>query len=233
MHRFDVSIVIACYNEIPHLEQSVDEIRAVMDQTRYTYELIFVDDDSRDNTQDIIRKLERIHPDVKTLFHAENRGRGGTVADGIQLAEGRYVGYLDIDLEVHARYIPSLIFALQQGNEVATASRVEKLQWLKLHRYVSTRGYRWLSQKVLRHGLKDTETGFKFFDRTRILPILAQVGDQGWFWDTEIMVRARRKGLKIVEIPCLFAHRADKKSTVNLFRDSCDYLAKLYRFKRQ
>ena len=78
----------------------------------------------------------------------------------------------------------------------------------------------------------DTETGFKFFNRGKILPVLEQVQDKRWFWDTEIMVRALWNGLNITEIPCLFMRRSDKKSTVNLRKDIWDYLAKLYRFQK-
>lgn len=229
----DVSVVIATYNEGPYLADSVAQIRAVLEQTRLAYELIVVDDASRNDTPQVVRRLAAEHANVlRAVFHEQNQGRGGTVSDGIRLARGRYVGFLDIDLEVHARYIPAMVLALQAGWDVATAYRVYRLDLRHLLRQVLSAGYRRLSQGLLHHCLTDTETGYKFFRRERILPVLDACRDRGWFWDTEVMVRAQRAGLRIVEIPCVFTYRFEKSSSVNVVRDVADYLVKLWRFRR-
>jgi GT2 family glycosyltransferase len=80
--------------------------------------------------------------------------------------------------------------------------------------------------------LRDTETGFKFFNCARALPVLESIRDPGWFWDTEFMVRAARAGLRIVEIPGAYIRRADKTSTVRGLRDSFRYFGKLLAFRR-
>jgi hypothetical protein len=95
------------------------------------------------------------------------------------------------------------------------------------------RADRHLSRWVLGHRLRDTEAGFKFFDREAILPILDRVQDTGWFWDTEIMIEAHRAGLRIAEIPCVFRHRRDSASTVRLTRDVWNYLVQIYRYRRR
>jgi hypothetical protein len=79
--------------------------------------------------------------------------------------------------------------------------------------------------------LKDPETGYKFFKRERVLALLDQVQCEGWFWDTEIMVRALIAGLTIREVPCLFVRRYDKASSVKLVADSLDYARNLWRFR--
>jgi glycosyltransferase involved in cell wall biosynthesis len=232
----DVSIVVACYNEVAHLERSVGELVAVLDGTRYRYELIFVDDCSRDGTPDLIQELARKHGErirLKTLFHAENTGRGGAVMDGFRMAEGRVIGYLDIDLEVHARYVPSMVAAVLEGWDGATAFRVYKVGRGVLLRHVLSHFYRWMCRALLRVRSRDTETGFKFFDRERIAPVLAETRYTGWFWDTEVMALAEASGLRITEIPCLFLRRRDKKSTLRVWRDSLEYLGHLVRFRRR
>ena len=173
------------------------------------------------------------HPDknFRKLFHTHNTGRGRTVADGFRLACGDFVGYLDIDLEVHARYVPSMVLALRQGADVATAHRIYKVQPRLFNRFVLSTGYAWLMRHLLGIHLKDTETGFKFFRRETVLPVLDEVHDERWFWDTEIMVRSLLHGHRIVEIPCLFIRRYDKQSTVNVVVDSWDYFRKLWRFR--
>ena len=230
----DLSLVIPCYNEEPVLEESIHQVVEIMDHANWSYEIIFVDDCSRDNTRDIILRLIQKYPDkdFRKLFHEHNRGRGRTVTDGVQMARGRVAGFIDIDLEVHARYIPSMMIALGTGAEMVFAERIYKLHIRFFHRHFFSRGYRFLVCCLLGVQLRDTESGFKFFDRKKILPILDEIEDDGWFWDTEVVVRADLAGLRIVEIPCLLIRRYDKESTVNLLRDISNYLVKLWKFRK-
>jgi glycosyltransferase involved in cell wall biosynthesis len=231
----DISIVIACYDEEALLEESVNKVMAVMDATCWKYELIFVDDCSHDNTRQIINRIIAEKPKrlLKKLFHERNMGRGKAVTDGLLMAAGTYAGYLDIDLEVGAHYIPVMIITLQEGADVATAFRVYKESLNLFFRAILSIGYRFLVHWMLKIPVKDTETGYKFFNRGRILPILTKATDPGWFWDTEIMALSHHANLKIVELPCLFIRRSDKKSSVNVFHDSFEYLIKLVKFSHE
>jgi glycosyltransferase involved in cell wall biosynthesis len=230
----DLSLVIACYNEEYELAESVRQVVEVLDSARWSWEMIFVDDVSRDRTRELIDRLiaQYSGKNFRKLFHERNTGRGRTVTDGFHLARGRFIGYIDIDLEVHARYIPSMLLALEQGADVATAHRIYKVQPRLFIRFIASQGYAHLMRWLLGVYLKDTETGYKFFNRERILPLLDQVENERWFWDTEIMVRAALAGLIIQEIPCLFIRRYDKQSTVNVIADSIDYFKNLWRFRK-
>jgi len=230
----DVSLVLACYNEERVLEQSVAQIVEVLDNTRYSYEVIFVDDCSQDRTRELIDKVIARYPDkrMSKILHEENKGRGGTVADGIRASRGDVAGFIDIDLEVHARYIPSCVNAVRNGADIAAGRRVYKLNLRSLDRYIMSAGYVWLVRRLLGVDLNDTETGYKFFKRERILPVLEEIEDQRWFWDTEVMVRSYYRNYQIVEIPCLFLRRFDKTSTVHPLRDTVDYFRKLWRFRK-
>jgi hypothetical protein len=88
-----------------------------------------------------------------------------------------------------------------------------------------SRGYRALVRWRLDVPLVDTETGYKFFRRDRILPVLDKVSDRGWFWDTETMLMAYLAKLQIIEIPALFERRT-------VFRDSLLHFKKLNQFSR-
>ena len=230
-----LSLVLACYNEAEHLRDSFREILDVLLNLGRPFEVIFVDDSSRDDTPRIIREIIESDPglDLRVILHETNRGRGTTVSDGFRMARGEIAGFLDVDLEVHARYIPSLVRAIERGAEVATVRRIYALQLGSLDRYLMSRGYSWLVRTLLRSRIRDTETGYKFFRRERILPLLEEIQDPGWFWDTEFMVRAERRGLRIVEIPGAYVRRDDKTSTVRGLRDSLRYLGKLMAFRRR
>ena len=227
-------MVLACYNEEETLEASFREIRKALDSLRGTSEVIFVDDVSRDRTREIIGRIVAEDPGrVRAILHETNKGRGGTVNDGFRASRADIVGFLDVDLEVHARYIPSLVAAIEEGADVATVRRIYAFQARSLDRYFMSRGYSLLVRRLLGVPLLDTETGFKFFRREALLPVLDAIHDPGWFWDTEFMVRAHLRGLRIAEIPGAYVRRDDKTSTVRGLRDSWTYFRKLVAFRKE
>jgi glycosyltransferase involved in cell wall biosynthesis len=230
----DLSLIIACYNEEPLLEDSVRQVLAILACLNLTYEIIFVDDCSKDNTRQIIQKLIEKYPEknLRALYHEINCGRGRTVSDGFLAATGSIVGYLDIDLETSARYIPSMVIAIQEGADIATAHRIYKLHPRLFVRFLLSQGYHRLVQLFLNLPLHDTETGYKFFRRDVALSLLDQVEDEHWFWDTEIMARAYWADYKINEIPCLFLKRYDKKSSVRVVKDTVEYFNQLWKFRQ-
>ena len=229
-----LSLVLACYNEEEILAESFREIRETLDGLGRPYEIVFVDDVSRDRTREILREIVAGNPDVSlnVILHAENKGRGATVTDGFRAARGEIAGYIDVDLEVHPRYIPSLVRAIERGADVAVVRRIYAFQLRHLDRYFMSRGYSFLVRKMLGTSLRDTETGYKFFRRQTLLPVIDAILDPAWFWDTEFMVRAARRGLRIEEIPGAYVRRQDKTSTVRGLRDSFIYFFKLLAFRR-
>jgi glycosyltransferase involved in cell wall biosynthesis len=230
-----LSLVVACYNEEEILAASFSEVRSVLLEWGRPFEIILVDDVSRDRTREILADIERDNPDLDltVILHERNQGRGATVTEGFRAARGAITGFLDIDLEVHPRYIPSLVRAIEKGADVATLRRIYAFQLRSLDRYFMSRGYSWLVRELLGAPLHDTETGFKFFRRETLLPLLDAIEDPGWFWDTEIMVRALAAGLRIEEIPGAYVRRFDKTSTVRSLRDSASYFGKLVSFRRR
>jgi glycosyltransferase involved in cell wall biosynthesis len=227
-----ITVVLACYNEEETLAVSFQEIWKTLSDFNREFEVLFVDDVSRDRTREIIAGIVAAHPDrVRAIYHERNQGRGATVTDGFRAARGQIVGFLDVDLEVHSRYIPSLVRAIEDGADVATVHRIYALQVRALDRYLMSRGYSFLVRHLLAVSLRDTETGYKFFRRAALLPVLDEIADPGWFWDTEFMVRAVRRGLTVREIPGAYVRREDKTSTVRGLRDSIDYFGKLLRFR--
>lgn len=230
-----LSLVLACYNEAEHIEASFAEIRETLLQAGWPFEVVFVDDCSRDATPDIVRAIVAGHPalDLRLVRHERNRGRGATVTDGFRAARGEICGYLDVDLEVHPRYVPSLVRAIEKGADVATVQRIYAFQPRSLDRYFMSRGYSFLVRRLLDLPYRDTETGYKFFRRRAVLPLLDEVRDAGWFWDTEFMARAARRGLRVTEVPGAYVRRMDKTSTVRGLRDSLRYLRQLLRFRRE
>lgn len=230
----DFSLVLPCYNEQGLFADSMMRIRDALDASKYAYEIIFVDDTSADNTRALIAAYCKTHRTSRALYHKTNTGRGRAVADGMRMARADIVGYMDIDCEVSPVYLPRLIDIVKKKKaDVVIGRRYYRSSFRALVREILSRGYQWISDRMIGTGGLDTETGYKVFRKKTILPILDKTTNSGWFWDTEIIVRSRLAGLRITEVPVLFLRRFDKHSSVNIFSDTLEYIRQLIRFRRE
>jgi len=111
-------------------------------------------------------------------------------------------------------HLPALVQAIRDGSDVATGSRLmpESDIVRTQGREVASRGYNFLVRAVLKSRLYDHQCGFKAFRRASILPLLDTIEAPHWFWDTELLVRAQKKGYRIAEFPVRW--RTGDKTTV-------------------
>jgi len=234
-HKYDLSLILACFNEAEIFSQSIKQIVQVLDKTDWTYEIIFIDDSSFDKTPQLIKQALQRYPrkHMSMFFHKKNQGRGQTVSDGFSKAKGKIVGFVDIDLEIPAWYIPRFVESVNGKVDGAVARRVYDLNFNGIVRWVLSKGYIWIRQQVLTLPVHDTEAGYKFFKRDKILPVLKTCKEPRWFWDTEIVAKALQQKLCLIEIPVIFVRRHDKTSTVHLIHDVVEYLAKLWKYRKE
>lgn len=231
----DFSLILPCYNEEPIFENNVKHILKVLEQSTLNFEVIFVDDKSKDRTKKLIQKVCKLNPKkVRALYHEKNKGRGATVVDGILAANGVVVGYMDIDCEVSPIYISEIVnLILENSADVVLGKRIYRTTFKSLIREILSFGYQAFANIMLDTDNLDTESGYKFFNRKKIMPLLKYADHNHWFWDTQIVILAKRKGLKIREVPVLFLRRFDKISSVRIFADVWDYCVNIFKFRRQ
>lgn len=228
----DFSLVIACYNDAPHLRANVTLLNQYLSNTNWRYEFIFVEDASRDNSAEVVRQcvsdLNALGVPNQAIFHKQNVGRGGTVSEGIMAAAGKIVGFIDIDLEHKMDGLVPMYELIQRGAaDVLVGSRVIANPWAKPLRVVTSLTYRALIRRFIKLPVGDTEAGFKLFRRDAIIPVLSRTQNKAWFWDTEVLHRAHLAGLTLAEHPILFVENRTKKSTVRLLPDTLAYIAAL------
>ena len=231
----EFSLVLACYNEESIFAGNIIYIIETLNRSTLHYEIIFVDDVSRDNTRYLIKKTVKKYPKIcRAFYHEKNRGRGATVTDGFMAAKGSVVGYIDFDCEVSPVYIPEAVALIQNKKaDMVIGKRIYRTTLVSLIREILSVGYQIFSNMLLGTAKIDTESGYKFFDKKKILPILKDADHPGWFWDTQVVVLAQRKKLKIIELPVLFLRRFDKQSSVKIFSDTYDYLINIWKFYRK
>ncbi len=221
----DLSVVIACYLDAPHVYENSMRLANYFLATRLNVEFIFVEDCSPDHTraeiERTVEELKKTSLATKTLFHQSNTGRGGAVMDGIRLASGNIVGFIDIDLEhLHDAILPMYLEMLDKNYDIVIGKRLMLYPGLYLSRSITSYVYRFLLRVFVKMPVTDSETGLKLFRRSKILPIINLCRDKHWFWDTEVLHRAHLDGLIIHEHTIVFCKNLEKQSTVKLFSDS-------------
>jgi len=232
--HIDLSLILPCFNEHAVFEKSVACILSTLKDSSYTFEIIFVDDGSSDDTRMLITNVCKTQTSCTYILHTQNDGRGAAVTDGIRIAKGDVVGYIDIDLEVSPVYIPDIVSLIKKGDaDVVVGNRIYRTSAGSMIREILSVGYRKLSDWIIGTGGVDTESGYKFFNRKRFLPVLKTIKDKRWFWDTESIVRSRKIGLVIKEVPVLFIRRFDKVSSVHIIRDTLTYFWDIWRFRKE
>ena len=201
------------------------------------YEIILVDDCSPDGTRAVIEALILKYPDVpiRKVYHEHNQGRGAAFMTGFGVSTGEYVGFFDIDLEVSAVYmIEALRVLCHKRSDLVVGLRIYKVSFLSFYRHILSRCYRLLVATCLRIPIAlDSESGYKFFRRAALQKYVGRFHYKGWFWDTEVVTRFYRDGMKVDSFPCLFIRDGSRRSTLRPIRDSIEYIRNLIGFRRQ
>ncbi len=230
----DCSLVLPCFNEATHFQSSVVHILSSLSLSRYRYEVIFVDDGSSDATRKMIQSVCKKYSQCRYVFHTKNQGRGAAITTGMFQSKASIVGYMDIDCEVSPLYVPSCVQILKTGKaDVVVGKRIYRTSLFSIVREILSVGYRIFAGYLLDTGGIDTESGYKFFNKKTFQPVLSSIRDTGWFWDTESVVLAKKRGLRIVEMPVLFLRRLDKHSSVHLVKDTWAYIKNVWSFYRR
>jgi glycosyltransferase AglD len=201
-----VSVVIPVYNDLPALKEAVPLTLKMMDEGFSGFEIIIAEDASTDGSTEYAASWQEKDSRVTHLHRDQRLGRGSALTTAVLKAKGDVFCYFDVDLATDMLYLPLLIRAVVEGADIATGSRLLSGSNIirSVGREVKSRGYNWLVRFFLRSRLKDHQCGFKAFKKDKLLSILPEIQDTHWFWDTEVLVRAQRKGYTIEEIPVIW-----------------------------
>jgi glycosyltransferase involved in cell wall biosynthesis len=218
----DVTVVLPALNEADIIEQTVDKISQTLKTCGYTYEIIIAEDGSTDGTDKKAEKLTQLSY-VRHLHSDKRLGRGMALSNSFRQSNGAVLIYMDVDLATDLKHLSQLINAVTaDGYLLATGSRRLSQSNAKrtFTRSFASKSYNFMVRLFLRSKVKDHQCGFKAFQREMILPLLDEVTANHWFWDTEVLVRAQRKGYKVKEFPVEW--KSTRETKVKLFHDSFD-----------
>jgi cellulose synthase/poly-beta-1,6-N-acetylglucosamine synthase-like glycosyltransferase len=189
-----VSLIIPAYNEEAGIAQAAIEADDALRLLGVPYEILIVDDGSRDATAQAVRETSRAKPSVMLLRHAVNRGYGAALRTGFEAARGERVAFTDADCQFHLADL-AVLLVLTDSHPIAVGYRVDRQDtWL---RKFYSRGYNLLVRLLLGTMVRDIDCALKVFRRDALLCVLPDT--RGFFVNTEMLTRARQLGIAVAE----------------------------------
>ncbi len=200
-----LSVVIPAYNEEKRISETLYSINTYLNKQDYDYEIIVVVNGSTDRTYDIVKELESGNISKATAINLKQGGKGNAVKRGIlDKADGDVIMFMDADNATPISEIEKLLPFLKDGYDVAIGSRYLNPETVKvrqpLYRVILSRGANLLIQVLAVPGIKDTQLGFKAFNKKAAKEIFPLVTISRWGFDMEVLTIALKRGFKIKEV---------------------------------
>jgi dolichyl-phosphate beta-glucosyltransferase len=225
-----LSLVIPAYNEADRLPPSLERVRAHLDSTGEEYEVIVVDDGSDDATAAVAQRVAQSWPQLEVVVLSQNTGKGGAIRAGILRARGEHRGFSDADLSTPIEDLPRLRSRLSGRCHVAIASRAAPGARIAVRqerrRELMGKTYNRILRLVALPGIRDSQCGFKVFTADAAVSCFEPLRTMRFGFDAEVLVRARRMGWEIAEVP-VSGWRHVEASRVHPLRDSSRMLLDL------
>ncbi len=231
------TIIFPVLNERLRLEKGVTKTVNYLQKIAYEdYEIIIVDNGSEDETPQIAAALCKKYPKVR-YERINVRGVGAAFRKGVAVSSGDVVGYMDIDLSTNIRHLGEAIHLFETREEVeyingSRFARQSDTRGRKWYRKITSQGLLILLKLVL--GMKSTDAicGFTFVRRKQALSLIRGCSnDNGWFYMIEFLLRAEKRGVRVLDYPVEW--QEDYNTTVKVFKTICNYLVQIARLYRE
>jgi len=221
--------VIPAHNEESRLPRTLRQVFAFLEEQAYSSEVLVVENASTDRTLEIAREFEAGHPALR-VFHEDKRGKGFAVRRGILEAQGRFRFICDADLSMPIQEVNNFLPPLQNGFDIAIASREAPgaIRYNEpAYRHWGGRAVNLAIRLLILPGLNDTQCGFKCFRGEVAEMLFRQQTLHGWSFDIEILYLARRHGNRLIEIPIDWYYESESK--VNAVSDAIHMIGDIFR----
>ncbi|MBI2268171.1 MAG: glycosyltransferase [Candidatus Blackburnbacteria bacterium] len=234
-----LSVVVPAYNEEQNIRKGApDRLISYLEKQNYSWEVLFVDDGSVDDTAKLLEKYKDKNKRICLIKNA-HQGKAATVMTGVMAATGQIILFTDTDQATPIKEVEKFLPYFEQGYDVVIGSRHGRAG-MPFLRKVMAYGFVILRTLVLRLPFKDTQTGFKAFSKVaahKIFKSLRIFGQSGVIkgaavkagFDIEILFVARKLGHKIREVPVEWHHPGTTR--VNPLKDSIEALGDMLRIR--
>lgn len=202
-----LSIIIPAYNEAESLPELSIWIQKVMDENQFSFEMIFIDDGSKDNTWQVIEKLASENKNIKAIKFQRNYGKSPALNEGFKMAQGEYIITMDADLQDSPEEIPSLISHLENGNYDLVSGWKQLRKDNKLTKNIPSKLYNAVTGRMSGIKLHDMNCGLKIYknkviksievygEMHRYIPVLAKFAGFDKIGEKPVQHQKRKYGL--------------------------------------
>jgi len=224
-----LSIIIPAFNESARIGSALRQVLACVRQRNWPAEVIVVNDGSRDNTAEIVRRFVAENPIVRLIENPVNRGKGFSVRNGMLHASGDVMMFTDADLSSPMEETERLLAAIREGADIAIGSRwLDKGRQTKhqpWYRQMFGRCFNLVTRLVMGLPFADTQCGFKAFRREAAYTVFQLQRIERWGFDPELLFIALKRGYRVREVPVTWGH--DERSRLSYIRDGIKMLEEL------
>jgi dolichyl-phosphate beta-glucosyltransferase len=229
-----LSIVVPIFNEEQILNDSIKELQECFIQNKGLLELIIVNDRSTDNSLEIVKNRFYTNQNIKIIDNKIRKGKAISVRDGIMMAEGEYIIFIDADLSVPVKEIKKILTHARSDTDVIIGVRDENNKTTviikPLYRKAISKIYNCLCNILFfKNKIIDIGCGFKAFKREVARDLFSNLYIKSWVFDVEILSKAIEKKYKIVQVPVDWAFKG--KSHLNIYKDLVVAFCELLKFK--
>jgi dolichyl-phosphate beta-glucosyltransferase len=241
MNNTSLSVIIPAYNEEINIRLgAVDKVIRYLEKQSYNWELLIVNDGSTDNTRQLLNDISKANKNIKILDN-QHQGKAATVISGLLEAKNDIVIFTDLDQATPINQIEKIIPWFNRGYDIVIGSRNQHREGAPILRIIMARGFMFLRSFILGlHGIKDTQCGFKAFQRNIIKKLFTKLllYKQGKHitgamvtagFDIEMLYLATKLELKIKEVPVEW-HYVDTRR-VSPIKDSLQGLYDIIQIK--
>ena len=227
-----IDVVIPVYNEENALPVSIPKLcEFLRGNLANPWRVTIADNASIDGTRGVSEQLSRDFESVNYLYLPE-KGRGRALRTAWLGSECDLVSYMDVDLSTDLSHFPQLVASLESGCQVAIGSRLSKgsrVTQRSFKREFTSRGYNKLIWSMFFVGFPDAQCGFKAMTRQAAQAIIPHIKNNNWFFDTELLIIAEKRGYRIGVVPV--AWDDDPSSTVNVVKTASEDIKGLLRLR--
>ncbi len=233
-----IIFVVPVHNEEKIITNNIEKLMQFGERQAYPFDwrILVVVNGSSDQTLEMARSLEDRFPGRVSVLDFPEPGRGAALKRAWLASDADIVMYMDIDLAVSLEHLMELVLPILAGESdmvIGSRNLIDSKVKRSLLREAISQSYNFLSRLILNHGFSDLQCGFKAIRLDAFKSIASRLDTTHWFFDTELVVWARRQGLVIKEIPVDWSENRfeRRKSKVHLMRDSCKFFLNLLRLR--
>ncbi len=214
--------MLPAYNEAAQIEQCILEVEAVLQTFAKNVEIVISEDGSTDGTPAIVAKMAESNSNLVLLHSPTRLGKGKAIKNAVNVSKGEIIAFMDVDLATDLACLPKLFEVVKRNGGMAIGSRHVEGSFVqrRLSRTFFSLIYNAFVRLLFFDGVHDHQCGFKTMSRSLAEVVLNDSKSDGYFFDTEMIVRCKKLGYPVTEVAVSWQEKNKGGSKVNPFRDA-------------